>query len=189
MAIDGKGVLERVEDALRCFEGIAAVLDVVEYERKLITGGAGQGIGLAIAHSEALGDFGKDKIAGVVAKVVVDEFEGIEVDVQEGDEGKIALGLGDALREAVGKEAAVRQAGEVVDQGHPLQSGFGFFTDVFPSLNLADHGVDGDAEWSDFGIVLHNDVAAEVSLLGKGLNFRRELAEGMTGFRGLLQLA
>ena len=62
----------------------------------------------------------KQVVTDVVAVGVVDEFEAIEIDHEEGGAGVIELGLLDSDGEAVLKETLVGKAGEMVVKGMPL---------------------------------------------------------------------
>lgn len=97
MAVDVEGVAEGIEGKLGGALGIAAVLDAVENESELVAADTGEGIRLAVAPLQALGDFAEESVAGIVAKTIVDDLEPVEIDVQESEQRVVTLSFGDAL--------------------------------------------------------------------------------------------
>ncbi|MNT28432.1 hypothetical protein D3C72_1641190 [compost metagenome] len=91
-----------------------------EHDDEFVAAKAGHGVGFAHAAHQAGGDLGQELVAHVVAQGVVEVFEVIEVDEQQGAEVLGALAGGDGALQAVQQQAAVGQAGEGVEEGQAL---------------------------------------------------------------------
>ena len=87
---------------------------------ELVAAEAGEGVGDADGAAEIVGDVSKELVADVVAVGVVNEFEAVEIDHEEGGAGVVDLGLTNGGGEAILKEPLVGKAREVIVEGVPL---------------------------------------------------------------------
>ena len=94
---------------------------------KFIAPHAGHGVGFAQAALNAAGRLNKQQIAAVVAQRVVDLFEVVQVDEQNGQLLAIAPTFLDFLLQPFPQHAAVGQAGERIKIGLLANQGLGFF--------------------------------------------------------------
>ncbi len=165
VAFENEGGAEGGEEAggeCACFRGDAAALDDGEF----ITADAGEEFAGGEAGAEAVGGVAEEGVAGGVAHGVIDEFEAVEVDVEEIENGGLA-----GLKAHFGGErflegAAVGQAGEGIVAGveGELFAGEFAFGDVLTEGDdlggVACFGDEGDADADPaFGAVFAEEAA------------------------------
>ena len=109
---------------------------------ELVAPDARQRIGLAHAGAEALADLDEQLVADGMAIAVVHQLESVEVDVDKTDRGLLAARERHALCQAIGKQAAIGQTGELVDRGLLLEARLGIAPGVVLLQELREHGVE-----------------------------------------------
>jgi hypothetical protein len=170
---DRDGLGDRLDQAVGDALGVADAVQVVEEDRELVPAEAGDGVVGPQRRGEPAGDGDEQLVPGLVAVRVVDLLEAVEVDEEDGEGGRDALAAraGERVRDPVGEQRAVGQAGqrvvhrpvdeqaagarEVVD--HRVERG-----DGLAELGVA-HGRHPDGE------VPEGDPAAHVGQRGEGL--------------------
>ena len=185
VVLDGKGVFEDVEGTVGGAVGVGHGLHVVKDEGELIAADAGEGVGLAEAGFEALGNLAEEGIADAVAEAVIDQLEAVEVDIEERDFAVLAAALGEAVREAIGEQAAIGQAGEVVDERSVLQASFGVASGAIAALQFGEHGVEAKNEVGDF--FTRGEICVEGALSRNLEHGAGEIADGLRGLTGFVE--
>src|SRR3989441_11772383 len=119
-----KGDGERLSVPVRLDAGQAAedVADLFglalrQHGQKLIATKTDGHVGTANGFLQALGEGLDDFVAGGVAKHVVHVFQAIEIQEQQGERARVALGAGNFFGEALFPGTAVVEAGEGVEHG------------------------------------------------------------------------
>ena len=117
------GVFKGLDDSACDADGVVMILQLIEDNDEFITaesrgGGHGRdGVGEADFLPQAIGDADEQKIAGDVAEAVVDDFESIEIEEEDGEfMVRIAFSGFDELIQPVVEQLPVGQAGEAIDQ-------------------------------------------------------------------------
>src|SRR6266536_119647 len=116
LARDLERLLHRLQQLDRGGLGAGPVL-LGEDHREFVPAEPGQGVGVAERALQAVGEAAQDLVAGLVAELVVDRLEAIEVEDQHRQPAAPAPGAAHRLVEAVVEEAAVGKAGEGVVGG------------------------------------------------------------------------
>src|SRR5581483_3975538 len=88
---------------------VCAILDDGE---ELVAADAGDGVGVARTNAEPRSQGAQQLISGIVAELVVDGFEAIEINTENGEEAAAPLGTRQSLLQTVFRNRAVGQAGE-----------------------------------------------------------------------------
>ena len=112
-----------VEDGLGGHGCVISPLEVLEEHRELVAPDAGDAVGAARRVADALGHRAQDLVAGLVAQVVVDRLEPVEIDEDEPHPALPPSGSQQHLVQGLEKEGAIRKAGEAVVAGQALQLG------------------------------------------------------------------
>ena len=102
------------------FAASSARRDPGQEQDELVAAQAGDGVAVAHARLQALGDLLQQPVAQAVAQGVVDDLEAIEVEEQDGQPRRAAVRLGHRDGEAVVEQQPVGQAGEGVVVGELL---------------------------------------------------------------------
>ena len=101
--------------------------DLLEQQAELVAAEARDRVGRAHRLAQAGGDVDQEVVAGLVAERVVDLLEVVHVDEQDRRErARVPAHALERLLQAVGEEAAIRQAGEQVVQRAVLHRVLGF---------------------------------------------------------------
>lgn len=103
--------------------GIVDACGTFDQDDELIAAEAGDGVLVAQDAAQAAGNITQDGVAGPVAELVVDRFEVVEVDEQDGETAVLALAAFEAVLGAGIEQQAVRQPGQRVVVGQIQQLG------------------------------------------------------------------
>lgn len=117
--------VEAGEQALGQLLGLFGVAQVRQEDDEFVAAEAGDGVVAAELVAEAGGDALEEDVADGVAEAVVDVFEAVEVEEQDGAFVAFAFAGGEGLAQAAFEEDAVGQAGEGVVVGLVVESGLG----------------------------------------------------------------
>ena len=125
----GEGLRKLVKDFLRYLGDRVLVGEVLEDEGEFVPAQTGQSVAATRAGLEPLRHLVQQFVPFAVAQRVVDDFETVKVHEDRGKRGVVAVGLGQAVFEAVAERHPVGQAGEGVMTGEvpdPLLGEFQF---------------------------------------------------------------
>ena len=117
LAADHERRGHRFDDVLRDRLRVARRLDLRQHDREFVAAEARHRVGLADALLQTLGGLAQHVVAGLVAERVVDALEVIEIDDEQRELARLAVGLREAARELVHEVLAVRQRGQRVVVG------------------------------------------------------------------------
>ena len=146
-------------------------MDLAEHNGELIATEACQGRGRGtgarpsdhIASAQAVGQTpgkaAEQKIAGIVAEGVVDQFEAVEIEEQDRAPVLIAASARDGATQYLFDVNAVRQIGHAVEEGK-MADPFGVV------LKLAEHAIERRRQHADLVIGSDLDLLLEASLRG-----------------------
>ena len=109
----------------------------LEQDHELVATQAGDAVAAAHAVPQAPADLDQEAVADVVAQGVVERLEVVEIKEHHGPRLAVADAADQGLLDAVGQQAAVEQAGQVVEEGQPFDAVLGL-------LALGDIDVGGD---------------------------------------------
>ena len=107
-----------IEYLLRYGGGGVAVVEAFEHDGELVAAYPTDGVALADARVQSLGDLFEKHVSGVVAHGIVDELEAIDVEEQEGCRSAAAIGAVERADQVIVKQRAVGEACEFVEMGH-----------------------------------------------------------------------
>ena len=93
------------------------------HDDKLVTAEPGDDRGIVCGLAQQLGEDLDEPVARVVAEVVVDDLEAVQIEEQHRDSARLALGQ--SFVEVGDQRPAVQQAGEVIVFGQVADSLFG----------------------------------------------------------------
>ena len=102
-----------------------------EQHHKFLSPVAGQQVRLAQTLAGDPAKAAKDFVATVMAVVVVDLLEMVQVDNRQVEAGVVTVGQGDFLFQPFQEMAAVVQAGEIIADGNGFQTSMGV-AQIFP---------------------------------------------------------
>ena len=117
LLLERDGALERVDDALGRVGRRLGIFDVLEQDRELVTAEARRGVGGADRGRDPLRDLEQQLVAGRVAEAVVDSFEVVEVEEDDGEAELLAARAGHRVAYALVEQGAVGQVGDRVVEG------------------------------------------------------------------------
>ena len=107
-------------DALGDPPGVLHVDDRVEDDPELVAAEAGDRVARAERPDQALADGRQEPVADGMADALVDDLEPVEVEQDDRDRvGAVRMG-GQGMRDPLGQELAVREAGRRVMEGAAL---------------------------------------------------------------------
>ena len=95
--------------------------DVLEDHHEFVPAKPRDGVSRANGALHPLADDGEERVPRLMAKRVVDKVEVVDVEEQDGDGGAAAIVTCERVGEAVEEEDAIREAGERVVHGAPLE--------------------------------------------------------------------
>jgi len=114
-------LLECVEHALGKRQRLAFALQFLGQDHELVAAEAGDRVAVAHQLCEPLGDRDQQPVADVVAEVVVDGLELVEVDEQHRHDAAGAVQAGDRLRRTVHQQQSVGKLRQRIVQGLALE--------------------------------------------------------------------
>ena len=119
---DLERLAERREDLLAQRHGGTGIV-AVEQEQEFVAAQAGEQVARTAERSQALGHCAQQQVADIVAKAVVDAFEMVQVEEQQGQR----LALGEQVVEPDEQVGAAGYVGQLVEIGQVVQALFGAF--------------------------------------------------------------
>src|SRR5438874_7245371 len=143
---------------------------------ELIATEAGERVGEANGAPEIVGDMPEQFVADLMAVGVVDEFEAVEIDHEEGGAGVVELGVLNRGGKAILKKTLVGQAGEMVVEGVPLVGRNLLF-------EQDQEHADGDEEFLQVPYLIGDDIVSRM-IRGPGMAKEDERPDNKTGNDG-----
>ena len=117
LAGQGRGRLDHLHQLLHDEGRVLGALQVLDQDGEAVGIEAGDGVGLAQAMAQALGDDAEQPVAGIVAEPLVEGPEPVEIEGDDAGPQAMPAGGGQRLVHAIEEERAVGDAGQPVGGG------------------------------------------------------------------------